>query len=94
MTNLPELSGKIDHIPVGTSLTSVLHLLFTAIAQLKAEGLGPGNGEVVWLGLDLKVLRNVKKRSSLYFLLEISHTVISAARIYFCQITIPSSPTS
>ena len=32
-----------------------------AIAQLKAEGLGPGNGEVVWLELDLKDPRNAKK---------------------------------
>ncbi|OAX40087.1 NAD(P)-binding protein [Rhizopogon vinicolor AM-OR11-026] len=32
-----------------------------AIAQLKEEGLGPGNGEVVWLELDLKDPRNAKK---------------------------------
>lgn len=32
-----------------------------AIAQLKAEGLGPGNGDVIWLELDLKDPRNAKK---------------------------------
>ncbi|OJA18621.1 hypothetical protein AZE42_01759 [Rhizopogon vesiculosus] len=32
-----------------------------AIAQLKEEGLGPGNGEVIWLELDLKDPRNAKK---------------------------------
>ncbi|KAG1870814.1 hypothetical protein F4604DRAFT_1770621 [Suillus subluteus] len=32
-----------------------------AITQLKAEGLGPGNGDVIWLELDLKDPRNAKK---------------------------------
>lgn len=32
-----------------------------AIAQLRAEGLGPGNGEVVWLELDLKDPLNAKR---------------------------------
>lgn len=32
-----------------------------AIAQLKAEGLGPGNGDIIWLKLDLKDPRNAKK---------------------------------
>lgn len=32
-----------------------------AIAKLKAEGLGPGNGDVIWLKLDLKDPRNAKK---------------------------------
>ncbi|KAG6330448.1 hypothetical protein ID866_8642 [Astraeus odoratus] len=32
-----------------------------AIAQLQSEGLGPGNGEVVWLELDLCDPRNAKK---------------------------------
>ncbi|KAG0702662.1 NAD(P)-binding protein [Suillus ampliporus] len=32
-----------------------------AIAQLKAEGLGPGHGDVIWLSLDLKDPRNAKK---------------------------------
>jgi NAD(P)-dependent dehydrogenase (short-subunit alcohol dehydrogenase family) len=32
-----------------------------AIAQLKAEGLGPGNGEVIWLELDLVDPQNAKK---------------------------------
>ncbi|KAG2095902.1 NAD(P)-binding protein [Suillus discolor] len=32
-----------------------------AIAQLKAEGLGPGNGDIIWLELDLKDPRNAKK---------------------------------
>lgn len=31
-----------------------------AIAKLKAEGLGPGNGEVIWLELDLIDPRNAK----------------------------------
>jgi NAD(P)-dependent dehydrogenase (short-subunit alcohol dehydrogenase family) len=32
-----------------------------AIAKLKAEGMGPGNGDVIWLELDLKDPRNAKK---------------------------------
>jgi NAD(P)-dependent dehydrogenase (short-subunit alcohol dehydrogenase family) len=32
-----------------------------AIAQLEAEGLGPGNGQVLWLKLDLSDPRNAKK---------------------------------
>ncbi|KAG2104982.1 hypothetical protein BD769DRAFT_1695732 [Suillus cothurnatus] len=32
-----------------------------AISQLKAEGLGPGNGDITWLELDLKDPRNAKK---------------------------------
>ncbi|KAG2072122.1 NAD(P)-binding protein [Suillus decipiens] len=32
-----------------------------AIAQLKTEGLGPGNGDIIWLELDLKDPRNAKK---------------------------------
>jgi len=32
-----------------------------AIAQLKSEGLAPGNGEVFWLELDLQDPRNAKK---------------------------------
>jgi hypothetical protein len=31
-----------------------------AIAKLKREGLGPGNGEVIWLELDLIDPRNAK----------------------------------
>lgn len=32
-----------------------------AIASLQAEGLGPGNGEVIWWKLDLSDPREVKK---------------------------------
>ncbi|KAG2110145.1 NAD(P)-binding protein [Suillus cothurnatus] len=32
-----------------------------AISQQKAEGLGPGNGDIIWLELDLKDPRNAKK---------------------------------
>ena len=32
-----------------------------AIAKLQREGLGPGNGEVIWLELDLCDPRNSKK---------------------------------
>ena len=32
-----------------------------AIARLTAEGLGPGNGSVVWLKLDLSDPRDAKK---------------------------------
>lgn len=32
-----------------------------AIARLEAEGLGPGNGDVVWLNLDLSDPRMAKK---------------------------------
>ncbi|KAG1723176.1 NAD(P)-binding protein [Suillus paluster] len=41
-----------------------------AIAQLKAEGLGPGNGEVIWLELDLKDPRNAKKTAEEFMKLE------------------------
>ncbi|KAG2095897.1 uncharacterized protein F5147DRAFT_840085 [Suillus discolor] len=37
-----------------------------AIAQLKAEGLGPGNGDVIWLELDLKDPRNAKKAAEVF----------------------------
>ena len=32
-----------------------------AITKLRSEGLGPGNGEIVWLELDLSDPRNSKK---------------------------------
>ena len=32
-----------------------------AIAQLQEDGLGPGNGQVVWLKLDLEDPRNAKQ---------------------------------
>ncbi|KAG0702645.1 NAD(P)-binding protein [Suillus ampliporus] len=41
-----------------------------AIAQLKAEGLGPGNGDVIWLELDLKDPRNAKKTAEEFMKLE------------------------
>ncbi|KAG1796067.1 uncharacterized protein HD556DRAFT_1362675 [Suillus plorans] len=37
-----------------------------AIAQLKAEGLGPGNGDVIWLDLDLKDPRNAKEAAEVF----------------------------
>ncbi|KAG1823186.1 hypothetical protein EV424DRAFT_769957 [Suillus variegatus] len=37
-----------------------------AIAQLKAEGLGPGNGDVIWLELDLMDPRNAKKAAEVF----------------------------
>ncbi|KAG2095903.1 NAD(P)-binding protein [Suillus discolor] len=37
-----------------------------AIAQLKAEGLGPGNGDVIWLELDLKDPRNAKEAAEVF----------------------------
>ena len=32
-----------------------------AIAKLESEGLGPGNGQIIWLKLDLSDPRNAKK---------------------------------
>lgn len=32
-----------------------------AIAKLKREGLGPGNGDIIWLDLNLVDPRNAKK---------------------------------
>ncbi|KAG2095900.1 NAD(P)-binding protein [Suillus discolor] len=37
-----------------------------AIEQLKAEGLGPWNGDVIWLELDLKDPRNAKKAAEVF----------------------------
>ena len=31
-----------------------------AIAKLESEGLGPGNGQIIWLKLDLSDPRNAK----------------------------------
>ncbi|KAG2034781.1 hypothetical protein BDR03DRAFT_1013094, partial [Suillus americanus] len=41
-----------------------------AIAQLKVEGLGPGNGDIIWLELDLKDPRNAKKAAERFMKLE------------------------
>ncbi|KAG1724482.1 NAD(P)-binding protein [Suillus lakei] len=71
VTDLPDLSGKVILITGGNTLARRGAKVYMAarnqskaeeaIAQLKAEGLGPGNGEVIWLELDLKDPRNAKK---------------------------------
>ncbi|EGN94608.1 hypothetical protein SERLA73DRAFT_126076 [Serpula lacrymans var. lacrymans S7.3] len=48
-----------------------------AIAQLNAEGLGPGNGEIVWLELDLKDIRNAKKAAEEFMTKEDKLDVLS-----------------
>ncbi|KAF8067664.1 hypothetical protein FPV67DRAFT_1625788 [Lyophyllum atratum] len=42
----------------------------TAITKLQEEGLGPGNGEVVWLQLDLSDPRDAKKSAEEFLLKE------------------------
>lgn len=37
-----------------------------AIEQLRAEGLGPGDGEVIWLKLDLSDPREAKKAADAF----------------------------
>ncbi|KAG1724483.1 NAD(P)-binding protein [Suillus lakei] len=69
VTDLSDLSGKVILITggnAGIGYSTVKHLARRGAkrqrsAQLKAEGLGPGNGEVIWLELDLKDPRNAKK---------------------------------
>ncbi|KAH7926568.1 NAD(P)-binding protein [Leucogyrophana mollusca] len=41
-----------------------------AIAQLKVDGLGPGNGEVIWIKLDLQDPRNAKKMAEEFMKIE------------------------
>ncbi|OJA18609.1 hypothetical protein AZE42_01760 [Rhizopogon vesiculosus] len=55
-----------------------------AIAQLKEEGLGPGNGEVIWLELDLKDPRNAKKAAEEFMKKEKRLDVLSLY-MFFCH---------
>jgi NAD(P)-dependent dehydrogenase (short-subunit alcohol dehydrogenase family) len=48
-----------------------------AIARLKEEGLDPGNGEVVWLKLDLSDPREAKKSAEHFLTLESRLDVLS-----------------
>ncbi|KAG2030211.1 hypothetical protein BDR03DRAFT_974815 [Suillus americanus] len=54
-----------------------------AIAQLKAEGLGPGNGDVIWLELDLKDPRNAKKAAEIFMKKEKRLDVLSQYMFLF-----------
>ncbi|KAG2034783.1 hypothetical protein BDR03DRAFT_964012 [Suillus americanus] len=54
-----------------------------AIAQLKADGLGPGNGDVIWLELDLKDPRNAKKAAERFMKLEKRLDVLSQYMFLF-----------
>ena len=56
-----------------------------AIAQLKADGLGPGNGELVWLEMDLKDPRNSKKAAEEFMGKEKRLDVLSL-HIFFCSV--------
>lgn len=48
-----------------------------AIAKLKREGLGPGNGDIIWLDLDLVNPRNAKKAAQEFMSKEQRLDVIS-----------------
>jgi len=50
-----------------------------AILALNEEGLGPGNGEVVWLELDLSDPRNAKKAAKEFMTKEDRLDVLSTS---------------
>jgi NAD(P)-dependent dehydrogenase (short-subunit alcohol dehydrogenase family) len=50
-----------------------------AITKLKGEGLAPGNGEVIWLELDLSDPRNAKKTAQEFLNKETRLDVLSKA---------------
>jgi len=54
-----------------------------AIAKLQREGLGPGNGEVVWLELDLCDPRNSKKAAQEFMNKEDRLDVLSTFSFFF-----------
>ena len=53
-----------------------------AIAQLKADGLGPGNGEVIWLELDLVDPKNAKKAAEEFMKRETRLDILSLYMFY------------
>ena len=56
-----------------------------AIAQLEHEGLGPGNGEVLWLKLDLSDPRDAKKAAGEFMARETRLDILgSSLRISVC----------
>ena len=60
-----------------------------AIAKLKKEGLGPGNGEVIWLELDLADPRNSKRAAAEFMSKEKRLDVLSTfldSTVYMCWI--------
>ncbi|KAG1870816.1 hypothetical protein F4604DRAFT_1770700 [Suillus subluteus] len=57
-----------------------------AIAQLKSEGLGPGNGDVIWLELDLKDPRNAKKAAGRFMKQEKRLDVLSQLLYIFIRV--------
>lgn len=50
-----------------------------ALAQLEVDGLGPGNGEVVWLKLDLTDPRDVKKSAEEFLKRETRLDILSTS---------------
>ena len=50
-----------------------------AISQLYEEGLGPGNGQVIWLELELSDPRNAKKMAKEFMEREKRLDVLSAS---------------
>jgi hypothetical protein len=56
-----------------------------AISQLKAEGLGPGNGDIIWLELDLKDPRNAKKAAEEFMKQEKRLDVLSQYMFLFAH---------
>lgn len=55
-----------------------------AIAKLKQEGLEPGNGEVIWLELDLIDPRNTKKAAQEFMSKEKRLDVLSKSLYVVC----------
>jgi hypothetical protein len=56
-----------------------------AISQLKAEGLGPGSGDIIWLELDLKDPRNAKKAAEEFMKQEKRLDVLSQYMFLFAH---------
>ena len=57
-----------------------------AIAQLKADGLGPGNGEVIWLELDLVDPKNAKKAAEEFMKRETRLDILSMYGVVSCHL--------
>lgn len=60
---------------------AILSKVSGAIASLKHEGLGPGNGEVLWLKLDLSDPRDAKKAAEEFLTKEQRLDVLSSSSV-------------
>ena len=56
-----------------------------AIARLEDEGLGPGNGELQWLELDLESPSKIRSFASVFLERESRIDVLGKPQIYRCN---------